>query len=236
MLDTVRPSLAPFLASRLDVPPPRLGIRYDAAGNFLPEAGNTIVCHLERRSATETAMLQLRERLLRLPGANCLAFTPPASLHMTLFQGVIDTRRKLPYWPADIPLHLGIDDMTRRMMSRLDGFDGCGPFSVRATDVTPTGIAVEGVTEEDRRAMQAWRDKLARIFGYRHPDHETYSYHITFAYVIRGIPDAAAAQWEAVLDEALAMLQRDAKVIALREPAFCKFRDMKHFEELLILA
>ena len=236
MLDTVRPSLARFLASRVDVPPPRLGIRYDAAGNFLPEAGNTIACHLERRSPSEAAILQVRERLLRLPGAECLAFTPAASLHMTLFQGVIDTRRKHPYWPADIPLHLGIDEMTRRMMSRLDGFDGCGPFSVQATEVTPTGITVEGITEEDRHVMQAWRDKLARIFGYRHPDHETYRFHITFAYVIRGIPDSAAGQWQAVLDESLAMLQRDAPEIHLREPAFCKFRDMKHFEELLILA
>jgi len=235
MLDTIRPSLAPFLASRVDVPPPRLGIRYDAAGNFLPEAGNTIVCHLLRRSGSESAVLGVRERLMQLPGADCLAFTPPASLHMTLFQGIIDTRRKHPYWPADIPLHLGIDDMTRRMMSRLDGFDGCGPFAIRATEVTPTGLTVAGVTEQDRAVMQAWRDKLARIFGYRHPDHETYKFHITFAYVIRGIPDQAAAQWQTVLEESLALLQRDARQIHLREPAFCKFKDMKHFEELLVL-
>ena len=236
MLDTVSPSLAPVLASRMDVPPPRLGIRYDADGNFLPEPGNTIVSHLERRSASEAAVLQVRERLLTLPGADCLAFTPAPSLHMTLFQGVIDTRRRHPYWPADIPLHLAIDQMTRRMMTRLDGFDGCGPFSVKPTEVTPTGITVEGVTEKDALVMQAWRDKLARTFSYRHPDHDSYTFHITFAYVIRGIPDAAAAQWQRVLDESLALLQRDAPVIALREPAFCRFRDMKHFEELLILA
>ena len=165
MLDTIRPSLARFLASRMDAPPPRLGIRYDAAGNFLFEPGNTIVCHLARRSASEAAVLQVRERLLALPGADCLAFTPAASLHMTLFQGVVDTRRKHPYWPADIPVHLGIDEMTRRMMTRLDGFDGCGPFSVKVTEVTPTGLTVEGVTEEDANVMRAWRDKLARTFG-----------------------------------------------------------------------
>jgi len=230
---TFSPELLLYSKRHNPTPPAHLGSRYRKVGGFLPEAGNTIVCHLERRSPSEAAILQLRERLLRLPGAECLAFTPPASLHMTLFQGVVDTRRKHPYWPADIPLHLGIDDMTRRMMSRLDG---CGPFSVQATEVTPTGITVEGVTEEDRHVMQAWRDKLARIFGYRHPDHETYSFHITFAYVIRGIPDALAGQWQAVLDESLALLQREARVIHLREPAFCKFRDMKHFEELLILA
>jgi hypothetical protein len=39
-----------------------------------------------------------------------------------------------------------------------------------------------------------------------------------------------------VLDEGLALLQREAPVIELREPAFCRFRDMTHFEELLILA
>ena len=236
MLDTVRPSLAPFLASRLDVPPPRLGIRYDASGNFLPEAGNTILCHLLRRSGSEAAVLAVRERLMQLPGADGLAFTPAASLHMTLFQGIIDTRRKHPYWPADIPLHLGIDDMTRRMMSRLDGFDGCGRFAIRATDVTPTGITVEGAGAEDRQAMQAWRDKLGQTFGYRHQDHETYSFHITFAYAIRGIPDQLALHWERALDESLELLQREAPEIALREPAFCRFRDMKHFEELLILA
>ena len=236
MLDTISPSLAQFLASRADAPPPRLGIRYDAEGNFLTEPGNTIVCHLARRSASEAAMLQVRERLLTLPGADGLAFTPAASLHMTLFQGVIDTRRQHPFWPADIPLNLSIDLMTRRMMTRLDGFDGCGPFSIKATGVTPTGLTVEGVSEQDRRVMQAWRDKLAQTFGYRHPDHDSYAFHITFAYVIRGLPDAAAAQWQWALDESLALLQREAPVIELKEPAFCRFRDMKHFEELLILA
>jgi hypothetical protein len=54
--------------------------------------------------------------------------------------------------------------------------------------------------------------------------------------VVRGLPDAAAAHWQRVLDESLASLQRDVPVIELREPAFCRFRDMKHFEELLILA
>jgi hypothetical protein len=84
--------------------------------------------------------------------------------------------------------------------------------------------------------MQAWRDKLARTFGYRHPDHDTYVFHITFAYLIRGLPDAAVPQWQPFLDESLEFLQRAAPVIELKEPAFCRFRDMTHFEELLILA
>jgi hypothetical protein len=235
MLETISPSLAKFLASRSAAPPPRLGIRYDAEGRFLPEPGNTIVCHLERRSRSEAAIMAVRERMLAMPGADCLAFTPASSLHMTLFQGIIDSRRQLPYWPAEIPLKTGIDDMTRRFMSRLDGFDGCGPFETQITDVTPTGLTVAGATEEDRQVMQAWRDKLAKLFGYRHPDHESYVFHITFAYVIRGLPDQRSAEWQAFLDESMAFLQHEAPVVELRNPAFCRFRTMEHFEELLIL-
>lgn len=29
--------------------------------------------------------------------------------------------------------------------------------------------------------MKGWRDALADIFGYRHPDHDTYEFHITFS-------------------------------------------------------
>ncbi|TIW54516.1 MAG: DUF1868 domain-containing protein, partial [Mesorhizobium sp.] len=33
----------------------------------------------------------------------------------------------------------------------------------------------------------------------------------------------------------LSFLDREAPVIELNPPAFCSFRDMKHFEELLVL-
>jgi len=236
MLDTISPPLAKFLASRNAGPPPWLGIRYDAEGRFLPEPGNTIVCHLERRSHSEAAILAVRERMMAMPGAGGLAFTPAPSLHMTLFQGIIDSRRELPYWPGDIPLKTGIDDMTRRFMSRLDGFEGDAPFEVKVTEVTPTGLTVAGITETDRQAMRDWRDTLAGLFGYRHPDHDTYVFHITFAYVIRGLPDAHSAEWQSFLDDSLAFLTQEAPVIALKPPAFCRFRTMEHFEELLILA
>jgi hypothetical protein len=235
MLGTLSPSLAKFLASRNPEPPARLGIRYDAQGRFLTEPGNTVVCHLERRSPSESAILAVRERMMAMPDADCLAFTPAPSLHMTLFQGVIDTRRVHPYWPAEIPLHTKIEDMTRRFLTRLDGFDGNGPFEVRITAVKPTGLTVEGATEADRQVMQAWRNALADVFGYRHPDHETYAFHITFAYPIRGLPDARAGEWQVFLDESMAFLQREAPLVALRKPAFCRFRTMEHFEELLIL-
>jgi hypothetical protein len=228
--------LARYLASSNPNPPPRLGIRYDAEGRFLAEPGNTIVCHLVSGSLSESVLQAVRRQMMSMPGAECLAFTPESSLHMTLFQGIIDSRREPVYWPAGVSLQKPVPDLTRLMMSRLDGFDGPGPFRIRPVALKPTGITVAGLTEDDDACLAAWRDALADRLGYRHPDHDRYSFHITFAYPIRGIPDQFAEPWRRFMAAGFERLAGEASIIELAPPAFCRFKDMTRFEELLVLA
>ncbi|TGU97067.1 DUF1868 domain-containing protein [Mesorhizobium sp. M00.F.Ca.ET.151.01.1.1] len=235
MPDTVRPSLAGFFAGSNPMPPTHLGTRYDTSGNFLIEPGNTVVSHLVSGSPSEAVVLAVRDRMMAMPDADRLAFTPVSSLHMTLFQGIIEYRRRLPFWPRDVPLDTGIDAMTRLYLERLRGFQGAGPFNIKVVEIVPTGLTVAGATDEDVRIMRAWRDALAVPFGYRHPDHEAYVFHVTFAYQIQRLADDRAAAWQALFDESLALFGREASVIEIKPPAFCAFRDMKHFEELQVL-
>lgn len=235
MLDTIRPSLAGFFAGSNPTVPAHLGTRYDTSGNFLTEPGNTVVSHLISGSPSEAVVLAVRSKMRAMPDADRLAFTPVSSLHMTLFQGIIEHRRRLPYWPQDVPLDTSIDDMTRLCLERLNGFDGKGAFKVKVVEVVPTGLTVAGATDEDKAIMRAWRDALSVPFGYRHPDHDAYVFHITFAYQIRRLADDRAAAWQDLFDDCLSLFTRQAPVIELRPPAFCSFSDMRHFEELLIL-
>jgi hypothetical protein len=231
MLHSIKPSLAGFFAGSNPTPPVHLGRRYDSAGNFLIEPGNTVVCHLASGSASEAAVIEVRERMRAMPDADRLAFTPISSLHMTLFQGIIEYRRRLPYWPEDVPLDTSIDDMTQLYLERLKSVEDHGAFKVRVVDIVPTGLTVAGASDEDERVMRAWRDALSVPFGYQHPDHDSYAFHITFAYQIRRLDDERASQWH----DCLSLLTRQAPMIELRPPAFCRFKDMKHFEELLVL-
>ncbi|MBB4226702.1 hypothetical protein GGD56_000522 [Rhizobium mongolense] len=215
-------------------PPGGLGRRYDRSGNFLQEPGNTVVCHLVEGSETEKAVIAARAKYLAMPEASQFAFTPISSLHMTLFQGIIEYRRRLPFWPVGVDLDTPIEVTTELFLKRLKSFTGYRPFRVHVTKAEPRGMVVEGLTADDRNAMKGWRDALADIFGYRHPDHDTYEFHITFSYVIERLDETALPHWQQMLGEVVGELSERAAILELRPPAFCAFNDMTHFEELRV--
>ncbi|KKC40956.1 hypothetical protein WH87_02030 [Devosia epidermidihirudinis] len=221
--------------SQHPAPPYHLGTRYNGAGEFLPEPGNTIVSHLVAGSETEKALIEAQQSLLAMPEAHKLAFTPIESYHMTLFQGILEGRRKAPYWPEDVAEDTAIAEMTALYQQRLVGFEGGPRFSVEVTAVLPTGLIVDGVSETDRRVMAAWRDKLAELFGYRHPDHDSYKFHITMAYMADWLDDEGLPGWCDTLNAIAEDIRARAPVLELRAPAFCSFADMKWFEELVVL-
>ncbi|MBZ7923676.1 DUF1868 domain-containing protein [Ensifer adhaerens] len=233
---SISPSLLAFGRSANDAPPKHLGTRYGTDGCFLREPGNTVVSHVTAGSPSELAVLAVRDRLLAMPEAEQFAFTDPSSLHMTIFQGIIEYRRRLPYWPVDMPFDTSIDAMTEHYCARLKNFAPLQPFRARVTDVTPTGLALEGDSAADRAHLKAWRDAFAAVFGYRHPDHDNYAFHITFAYVIDWLDDAALPRWQEMLSDQLAYLRERVPVIELDPPAFCSFEDMNHFEELIVFS
>lgn len=231
----ISPKLFPFSKVRNPGDPPHFGSRYDATGRFLPEPGNTVVCHLVEGSETQRALVDARARFLTMPEAARLSFTPISSLHMTLFQGVIETRRKPGYWPPELSLDTPIDDTTALLEQRLGGFQGGPAFRMRVAEALPTGLVLVGASEKDGRALRIWRDRLADLFGYRHADHDVYEFHVTFAYVIERFDDEALLAWQLMLAEIVDDIRRRVDVLELCPPAFCSFRDMNHFEELLVI-
>lgn len=213
-------------------PPYHLGTRYNEAGQFLLEPGNTVVCHLVKGSETELALVAAQRRLRAMPEAHKLAFTPTESYHMTLFQGILEGRRKAHYWPDDVAEDALIADMTALFLQRLATVSSGPSYQVEVITALPTGLVVAGVTEADRRAMAEWRDGFADAFGYRHPDHETYQFHITMAYMTDWLDEVGLAEWCDSLNDIADDIRTHAPVLELRAPAFCSFEDMNWFEEL----
>jgi hypothetical protein len=234
LIDSLSPELRLYSKTLNPQPPVHLGTRYHETGGFLPEPGNTVVCHVVKGSETQNVLIEARAKFLAMPEASQFLFTPITSLHMTLFQGIIEYRRDPAFWPEGVPLDAPIDDMTAIMAQRLEGLSIFDPFDVAVVSARPSGLLVDGATERDRKTMRAWRDALAELLGYRHPDHNDYLFHITFAYVIERLEDEALPRWQAMLDEVAADIRKKMPVLELTPPAFCAFEDMNHFHEVLI--
>ena len=83
--------------------------------------------------------------------------------------------------------------------------------------------------------LQRWRDHLVEPFGYRHPDHDEYEFHITIAYLGEWLPPEALDLYTSELQTMLADLMRSNPLVELDRPALCSFDDMNHFEPLLYL-
>ncbi|MEM6462702.1 MAG: DUF1868 domain-containing protein [Pseudomonadota bacterium] len=216
-------------------PPPFVGSRFSEEGVFLRERGNTVVSHLVKGSGSEEALLDIRRQMMTLPYADHFAFTAASSLHMTVAQGVLETRRLPGYWPEGIDLETPVEEITRLYLDRFAGLEDQGPYQVRVDEVTPYGVTVSGATVEDEETLRRWRDHLCGPFGYRHPDHEAYVFHITVAYLKKWLPSEAVALYEAELENLLGQLKRTCPVLELDRPALCSFNDMNHFEPLLYL-
>jgi len=208
---------------------PHLGIRFDGTGRFLPEQGNTVVAQVVAGSPTEAALIGLRARLQALPWAGHFAFTAVESYHMTVFEGIIESRRKTSHWPADVAVTVSVDEVTARMIDRLQGWQGPPDFAMRITEVTPFGLRLTGATPEDEACARDWRDRLCLAFGLRTPTHDSYGFHTTLAYARAGLPAAALPGLRAVMADLTAQMQAAVPVMHLARPAFCRFADMNAF-------
>jgi hypothetical protein len=215
---------------------PRLDIRFDESGRFLPEAGNTVVCQVIPRSRTEQALARFRKALEDLPHAHLLALTPQESWHMTVFEGVVETRRDPLHWPQGIALDASLPETTAAMTNRLDGFTPPPLPQMRIVAATPFGVTLQGLTAQDDANARLWRDRLSQVLGLQTPQHAAYRFHTTLAYAKRALPAVALPIWRATMQDWTARLQQDIPAMDLAPPAFCRFSDMCAFLPIRHLA
>ncbi|MBV6651750.1 DUF1868 domain-containing protein [Hoeflea alexandrii] len=236
MLDTRQGFLRQYCGENQAHAPFGLGVRFDQTGIFLREPGNTVVCHVVPGSATQRAMTKIRDRLESLDQNGHFTWTPVSSYHMTVFNGVIDSRREPDHWPADMPLDAGISETTDYLIPRLAGIPPVQPLKVKLDRVTPLGLVVSGATTEDEAVIRDFRDRLTAPFGYRKPDHAGYVLHLTIAYLVRWLPRDVCVIYLQALQEMTAAFQAEVPILDLGPADFCTFDDMNHFEPVLGLS
>lgn len=216
------------------------GERPDAVGKkFTPDGaplscpGFTTICHVDPGSEAFAALVDAQERLKAGPQAGAFTFMPPDSLHMTIFEGVIDYSRAPDRWPGHLPTDASIGQVAEDARSQLQGRDLKTTFVARPVEVfAGFTVGMTGATEAEETRLRQTRDTLRDALNIHRPDHDSYQFHITLAYLLRWLSAEEARQVIDLSREVTETLLAQIPALTLGPIELCRFETMHHFEDM----
>nr|WP_272212317.1 DUF1868 domain-containing protein [Marinicella sp. W31]MDC2878229.1 DUF1868 domain-containing protein [Marinicella sp. W31] len=209
------------------------GEKFSMEGKVLPFPGNTFICHINQSSKAYHVLCGLQDRLRALPTARYFTFLPHKSFHMTVFCGISGNPITTDGWPEGLDYDLTRDQMNRRFLNDIEKISGFSGVNVRA-DHLKAGYSIhaEPADQESFDALWQMRDRLRAATGLRRVDHDSYQFHISFAYRIGRMPRHVAKDHIQQSDALFEDVRADLLDIRLGPVEFCTFETMHHFEPI----
>ena len=230
-------SLSDFKASPRPKYPPGVPNKFDPDGNVQHFPGNTIICHLSNSTELYSSLMVLYDRLTQDPLSHLYTLLPPSSWHMTVFEGVVDKKRKPGYWPSNLAMNASLEECTALYENELSSFDLQTdlPYHLSIAEFRPLEDGISLHVEPhmaDNTALRSLRERLADLLQIRHPDHNRYVFHLSIAYLLRHLTDDQKSE---LMGRLVDHFRDMPKEFELGPPEFCRFENMFGFEPLLYL-
>lgn len=222
--------------------PVGIGEKYAASGKALLFPGNTILCHVHHANPVHAVLTEVTAALQAKLGDKKIAWTPPPSYHMTLFDGSLDTRRRPGDWPHMLPLNASLEACNIYIGHKLKAFNLGMELPIRMVvdeelaTKTDMHYPMRPVDAAEGQRVRRLRDRLSESTGIRHANHDSYQFHATFGYYIQPFDSLAAERryqelWLAAIRE----IRRRMPVIELGAPEYCLFNTMDDFQVQFLL-
>jgi len=214
-------------------------LKFNPDGTPRQFAGNTVICHLPQQCQVWEAVAGLGNALRSSSFAHKLGVLPSDSYHVSILDGLNDQDRARYGWPSDIPIDTPIKECNRIIGDRIAQFRMRAqlPILFRLDEektLAPqraSGLQLAPVDANEKLKLNMLRDRMAaEVYRYRADDHETFGFHISMAYQIRGFTVAERREYQGLLTQHLPAIVGAAPVIELGDPEFCTFDDMYQFE------
>lgn len=232
----------PFPIAPGKVSPTGPGQKYDAAGNALSYPGNTVLCHLNQPGPRFEAISMIAAALREQVGDANIAWTPPSSYHMTVFDGVTNARRHPGDWPHLLPLDAPQEECDRYVGDRLKTFALELELPIRMVvdpalvTRTSTHFPLRPIDATENTRLRRLRNRISAAIGVRHANHDDYAFHTTLGYYIKPFTASEAQRYQKWWLQAVGELRRRVPVIELGAPEYCLFDSMSEFRTQFLLA
>jgi|GEM_PF-670608 len=224
---------------QLNIIPKDSLLKFNQDGSVRSFAGNTVICHLPQQSRFQDAVAALGNALRSSSFADKLAVLPSDSYHATIIGGLNDQDRRTYGWPADIPIDTPITECNRIIDERIAQFSTQTELPLRfrldkektLALQRPCGLQLVPADENEEHKLRTLRDRMSdEVFRYRTSDHNTFGFHISMAYQMRGLAATERREYQSILLHRLPAIVAVTPVIELGIPEFCTFENMYRFE------
>ena len=202
----------------------------DGTANEFP--GNTFICHIPKDSPQFPYLLKLREIMQSQPWAAKYSFLPPSSFHMTIFEGVCDQARKSSRWTSQLPLDAPLEKVDELLLGKWDKITKPSSFTMKARKLSIfNGITLQLLPESDavNLEIRKFRDLLSEEYGIRGPGHNSYHFHISFAYLIVKLSFSEKRKTSKFMKEYTKKISEELGIVKTSVPELTFFSDMTDF-------
>jgi hypothetical protein len=208
-----------------------VGEKFHADGSVRAFPGVTIISFATPDMPIYQAGERLQHALMQQPYGHKFALLPPSSFHMTVFSLVCYERRSSDEWTDQLPLDTPMEEADAFFLARATTVPAPQQLRMCMTFVGGWGMSfrLHPADEATYLALRGYRTAIARATGVRYPDHDTYEFHLSLAYILQYLTDDEYQAYANFRYEAGERLRAEIGVFTAPAPVLTFFDDMFRF-------
>ena len=205
--------------------------KFDNSGKPLPFPGCSIICKIPIKSDLFYEIKLLQSKYKEFNPDQAYTYLPHTSFHMTLFDCCNINTLNTQYWPDNITKDNNYKIISNLLSKRIKDLKFPEKFNLKLKKLFGGySIVLEGNTKKDEKIIRDYRNKLSTLLGIRFENHETYSFHITLAYILRKLKDDEIKKLIIYNSKLLEGFFKKIPIIQIKKPELCTFENMYEYK------
>ena len=207
--------------------------KFDQKGNPLAFPGCSIICKIPIKSDLfyEIKLLQLKFK--DLSPEKTYTYLPETSFHMTLFDCCNVNTVNTKYWPKNIIADNNYKKIACDLSKRIQKYIFPEKFELKLKNFFGGySIILESNTKKDEKIIRDCRNRLSDLLGIKSKNHDTYTFHITLAYILRKLRDDEIEKLNRINSKLRESFLEKFPIVRIHKPALCTFENMYEFKNI----
>jgi len=207
--------------------------KFNSEGKPLYFPGCTIICKILKNSELFDEISTIQLKYKDFNPNNAYTYLPPSSFHMTLFDCCNINTFNTSFWPKDTKAKDDYKDIALELNEKVKRYIFPDKFKLRLKKLFGGySMILEGETAKDEKMLRDCRNDLSKLLGIKFSNHETYSFHITLAYILRELNEQEVRNLFMINNQLCNEFKKKFPIIEIQKPELCIFENMYQFDSL----